>query len=299
MVQYRNTGLKTLSIFSVLILLVFTADATKASSNARDLAFHSDDFHLTGRVNQEDFRPFSTSVDTAQMLMNRLGYKQPILNVPLNRSFQVMDNASNVCVINKIETPERQAKYQYSIPLNFFHTQQLFQLARLEPVPQRLLNEQGAVTSISEVLQHYQDAAIVLPRHYSYGERIDEDLKGLRDSQVIELSNEVYYARFMQLFVQGRADFALIFPSAIYRHFGDKIPLEVRRYSIANNPRFVSGHVICPNTEVGQKHIQLVNQAITQLYREPAFIDAHTKYLSQQAGLSIESMIIEAIKPNR
>lgn len=291
MVQYRYTGLKSLLIFSLFICSVLAATADEASSDAHDLAFHSDDFHLTGWVNQQDFRPFSTSVDTAQMLMDRLGFEQPILNVPLNRSFQVMDNASNVCVINKIETPERRAKYHYSLPLNFFHTQQLFQLSRLEPVPHTLLDQQGAVVSISEVLQHYRDAAIVLPRNYSYGERIDIDLKGLRDSQVIELSNEVYYARFMQLFVQGRADFALIFPSAIYRHFGDNIPLEVRRYPIANNPRIVSGHIICPNTDVGQNLIQSINQIIAQLYREPAFLDAHTKYFPQDVAQSIREAI--------
>ena len=85
-----------------------------ANANAADIgdqktafAFHADNAFLTERVNLDD-QPFSTSVDTVQMLVNELGYKEPVLHVPLVRSFAYMQHGENICVLNKIKAPERE-----------------------------------------------------------------------------------------------------------------------------------------------------------------------------------------------
>ena len=144
---------------------------------------------------------------------------------------------------------------------------------------QSFLDDNGAVLSISKLLQAYPNAAIVLPKNYSFGTRVDNDLSKIDEEQIIAITNQSFYARFMQLFVAKKADFALIFPYTINRNFGDDIPIQVRSYRISGNPDFVSGHAICPDTINGQRVITTVNQAIRNIYKNASFMQAHLDYL--------------------
>jgi len=234
-------------------------------------------------------------VDTAQLLVDAIGYDKPVLEVSLRRSFQQIENGESVCVINKIKSAEREKKYTFSLPLNFFQTQQLYQLASLEPLAPELLNKNGEVVSIHKALKAFKASAIVLPETYSYGEQVDNDLSNIDDSQIITLSNPAFFSRFMKIISAGKADFALIFPASLYQSFGDTTPIKMRRYAIANNPKFVSGHVICGKTPEALAFIEKVNAAIKSIYTTPSFIDAHTKYLPVNSKKIIERAIQQRV----
>jgi hypothetical protein len=100
----------------------------------------------------------------------------------------------------------------------------------------------------------------------------------------------------MEMFADGKSDFALIFPATIYRNFGDKLPVAVRSYSIAGNASHVSGHVICPNTRQGAEHIARINAAIKRIYLKAEFITAHTRYLSAQDRQNVQAFIKQTIQ---
>ena len=262
--------------------------------NTSSITLHTDDHNLTSRINQPH-SPFSASVDTAQLLVHAIGYDKPILEVSLKRSFQQIDNGESVCVINKIKSSEREKKYTFSLPLNFFQTQQLYQLASLPPLAPELLNENGEVVSIHKALNAFNASAIVLPETYSYGERVDNDLSNIDESQIIALSNPTFFSRFIKIISAGKADFALIFPASLNRSFDDTQPVEMRSYAIANNPKFVSGHVICGKTPEALAFIEKVNAAIKNIYTKPIFIEAHSKYLSENSKLIIERAIQQQV----
>ena len=273
-----------------------------ANANAADIgdqktvfAFHADNAFLTERVNLE-VKPYSTSVDTVQMLVDELGYKDPVLHVPLVRSFAYMQHGENICVLNKIKAPEREKNHLYSLPLSFFQTQRFYQLASLPPIDKHLLNKKGQLLSVSKVMKAYPDAFIVMPEEYSFGERIDENLKQVSREQILRVPNDVYYSRFMDMFAKGKSDFALIFPATLYRSFGENMPIKVRSYSIADNPDYVSGHVICPNTPQGAKHIARINAAIKHIYSKAEFIHAHTRYLPAQDRQNLKAFITQKVR---
>ncbi|MDC0603069.1 hypothetical protein OAP14_08590 [Aliiglaciecola sp.] len=266
-------------VFSVLALCYTSVSGAQAEhSVVQDIILHSDDVHLTSRVN-ENFQPYSTSVDTAQLLLDSIGYKQPVLNIPLVRSFNQMDAGLSICIMNKIKNPERNNKYIFSLPLNFFQTQRLYQLSSLEPIGSELLDENGAIKSLKNVTESYVDSAIVLPKTNSFGTRVDEELASLARDKKVTLSNQTFYTRFMDLFSAGKADFALIFPASIYTRFGKSMPVDVRSYPISGNPRFVSGHILCSDTHAGNEFIVRVNKGIESLYQNPQYVKAHTDYL--------------------
>ncbi|XLP06252.1 hypothetical protein ACI7YQ_14045 [Alteromonas marina] len=259
------------------------------------LAFHADNAFLTERVNLQG-NPYSTSVDTVQMLVDEIGHTDPVLHVPLVRSFAYMQHGENICVLNKIKAPEREKNHLYSLPLSFFQTQRFYQLASLPPIDEELLNKEGQLLSVSQVMEAYPDAFIVLPEEFSFGERIDEDLKQVSREQILRVANDVYYSRFMDMFAKGKSDFALIFPASIYLSYGEQMPVAVRSYSIAGNPSHVSGHVICPDTPQGAKHIARINAAIKRMYSKAEFIDAHTRYLPAQDRQNVQTFIEQTVR---
>lgn len=281
---------------------LFISLITFASANAADIgdqknafAFHADNAFLTERVNL-DGQPYSTSVDTVQMLVDELGYKEPVLHVPLVRSFAYMQHGENICVLNKIKAPDREKNHLYSLPLSFFQTQRFYQLASMPPIDENLLNKDGQLLSVSKVIEAYSDGFIVLPEYYSFGEKIDQDLKQVSREKILRVANDIYYTRFMEMFAKGKSNFALIYPASIYLSYGDKIPVEVRSYSIAGNPSHVSGHVICPKTPQGAKHIASINAAIKRMYSKAEFIAAHTRYLPEQDRQNLKAFIKKTVR---
>ena len=100
----------------------------------------------------------------------------------------------------------------------------------------------------------------------------------------------------MEMFAKGKSDFSLIFPATLYRSFAENMPIKVRSYSIADNPDYVSGHVICPNTTQGEKHIERINAAIKRIYFTPEFINAHTRYLPAQDKQNLRTIIEQSIE---
>ena len=279
----------------ISLLMFANANAADIGDQKTAFAFHADNAFLTERVNLS-VKPYSTSVDTVQMLVDELGYKDPVLHVPLVRSFAYMQHGENICVLNKIKAPEREKNHLYSLPLSFFQTQRFYQLASLPPIDKHLLNKKGQLLSVSKVMKAYPDAFIVMPEEYSFGERIDENLKQVSREQILYVANDVYYSRFMEMFAKGKSDFALIFPASIYLSYGEQMPVAVRSYSIAGNPSHVSGHVICPDTPQGAKHIARINTAIKRIYLKAEFIDAHTRYLPAQDGQNLKAFIKQTVR---
>ena len=279
----------------ISLLMFANANAADIGDQKTAFAFHADNAFLTERVNLS-VKPYSTSVDTVQMLVDELGYKDPVLHVPLVRSFAYMQHGENICVLNKIKAPEREKNHLYSLPLSFFQTQRFYQLASLPPIDKHLLNKKGQLLSVSKVMKAYPDAFIVMPEEYSFGERIDENLKQVSREQILRVPNDVYYSRFMDMFAKGKSDFALIFPATLYRSFGEHMPIKVRSYSIADNPDYVSGHVICPNTPQGAKHIARINAAIKHIYSKAEFIHAHTRYLPAQDRQNLKAFITQKVR---
>lgn len=290
----RSKTLVRVGLFISLITFA-SANATDIGDQKNAFAFHADNAFLTERVNLDD-QPFSTSVDTVQMLVNELGYKEPVLHVPLVRSFAYMQHGENICVLNKIKAPQREKNHLYSLPLSFFQTQRFYQLASLPPIDEHLLNKEGQLLSVSLVMEAYPDAFIVLPEEFSFGEKIDEDLKQVSREQILYVANDVYYSRFMDMFAKGKSDFALIFPASIYLSYGEQMPVSVRSYSIAGNPSHVSGHVICPDTPQGAKHIARINAAIKRIYLKAEFIDSHTRYLPAQDRQNLQFFIEQTVQ---
>lgn len=279
-----------------LCLFVVEAQAAQPRYSIEDVEFHSDDFNLTTRVNNEDADYDSTATETAQLLLDQLRYGKGILNVPLARSLNDIEQGRPVCVINKIKSKVREQRFLYSLPLNIFQTQRFYQHATLPPIPEHLLNESGEVINIAEVLREYSDSSLIVAENYSYGDLLDAQIRQAEPNQIITVSNTTFFSRFFTLFENQRSDFALIFPSALFSVYGTKVPMRLRDYPIAGNPRTVSGHIFCEKSEFGEMMIEQINSAIHALYKRPEFVSAHLKYLADNKKDEVRNLILAAIE---
>lgn len=285
--------------FVALILLTaltgFNALATRLEATPgfpQGLELHSDDNNITRHINFKA-QPVSASVDTIKLLMQRLNWQVTVLNVPLARSLSYMEAGKAVCIVNKIKTPEREKKYLFSKPVNFFEAQRLYQRTELPVIADTFLDKQGAVKSIHDVINSQPESTILTPADFSFGERIDQDLELINKNQKIPISNEAYFGSSMKMFAFKRTDYAIVFPVELYRKSGEDKTHDVRSYSIADNPKYIAGRFWCSDSPASRQLIAMVNKVAKTLYADPQFIEAHTRYLPQQSAVAIKNIIAQ------
>lgn len=285
----------TLYLFLLSTLFSFKMQATESKLKIpfpMGLELHSDDSTITEHVNLKT-QTLTASVDTVQMLMRSLEWDVRLLNVPFNRSLNYMKNGKAVCVVNKRKTPDRASQYRYSLPINFFESQKFYQLADLPAITEPYLNQQGEISSIHTFLNSQPNSTLLIPETYSFGSIVDSDIAKVTKQQIIPISNDSFYHSFLKMFASKRTDYAIIYPLTFFTAFGDEMPIKVRSYPIANNPKYVTGHFLCSDTEQGRKLIESVNHTIKTLYSDPEFILAHTRYLPNESATSIKQLITE------
>ena len=257
-----------------------------------DIAIYSDSKLLINEFKNQPYQNVSTALDTVKLLLDELNYTQDVELISLPRVFALMDDGEAVCVVNKIPNPQRREKYAISLPLNFFQSVRLYQLGSLPPLSEDLLDDNKKLRSLHETLTRYPDAAIILPKDFSYGSKLDKDIAQADPEQVILLPSDVYFERFMQLFFKRKVGFALIFPSTHDRAMLYTNPVPVREYEVEGIEKFTSGHVLCANTEQGREAIAAINDAIISIYDSPAYLEAHTRYLPDDSRPVLKEKIL-------
>lgn len=283
------------SVVTILLTAVTGFNAIAASLGPtfpfpQGLELHSDDNNITRHINFTA-QPVSASVDTIKLLIQRLDWNVTVLNVPLVRSLSYMDAGKAVCIVNKIKTPEREKKYLFSKPVNFFEAQRLYQLTELPPISDAFLDKQGAVKSIHAVINSQPESTILTPTDFSFGEKIDKDLKQLNRNQNIPISNSSYFDSAMKMFAFKRTDYAIVFPVELQRSSDEYLTHDVRSYPIASNPKYIAGRFWCSDSPESRRLIATINKVVKTLYSDPEFIEAHTRYLPEQSAVAIKKII--------
>ncbi len=241
------------------------------------LQFHSDEPQLVAAFNSG--QPLDTiSSATLSLIFKSFSTQPEILSVPFARSLRFIESGTSVCITDKIKTPERADKYLFSLPMSFYQAQRLYQLQTLPPISKRWLNEKGEIRRVSQVLKVHPNARILLPEHYSFGERLDKDLNNINPEQVVVTASDIY-SSYLDMFEAQRAEFTILFPAAVYERFGERLP-KARSYNIEQASEYITGRFLCSNTAAGKQFIQLMNQVLRTLYGTQEYAEAHTRYLN-------------------
>lgn len=233
----------------------------------------------------------SINTETNFLLFKQFARSVPVTEVPMARTEHMMDSGASICTMDRVKNNTRDAKYLFSKPVNFYLGYRLYQLAHFPAIASELLNEQGQVKSISQVMQATPYAKLLVQEHFSFGETLDQQISQLPNQQILPLTAPHYHTNFIGMFASNRAEFVIAYPTEMSFFIQSKPELHTRSYGIVGSPELITGHLMCSDTARNRQFIQSVDQALTKLYRDKRFLLAHTRYLGKQEAEQVSRFI--------
>ena len=239
----------------------------------------------------------SADIDTVRLLFKAIATPLQVQQMPIARTDRMMEQGLPVCSLNRVKSTERASKYLFSLPVNFYLGYQLYQHAAAAAVPPAQLDKQGQIRSLKALMQHYPRQQIVVPKDYSFGDSLDKAVAELPARQITAISTWHYYQHFVAMFEAGRADFILLYPTEMQAYLQKNPALKVRQYPLAQAPAYASGHLMCADSALTRKFVEKVDAALTQLYRQQAFVEANSYTLSKDDQRKIQQIIRQYRQP--
>ncbi len=281
----------TLSRCWLLLLLLLGAAPVWANTPATAaVELHHYDTKSIARLNSGD-SDGSADIDTNLLLFKALADAPPVREMPLARTDWMMAQGLPVCSLNRVKNKTRDAKFLFSLPVNFYLGYQLYQHANTDPLPASLLNGKNQIRSLKQLMQHYPHNQIVIPKAYSFGDALDQAVAEIPARQITAISTSHYYQHFVAMFEAGRADFILLYPTEIQAHLQMTPALQVRHYPLAQAQQYTTGHLMCADTLQTREFVRRVDTALRKLYRDPLFVEANSRTLAAAEAAQIRRAI--------
>lgn len=285
----RRIALFTGRTYYFLVLLLCCCGASAAIHVPSQLEFHHYDHETVQLFNKGTYQSINT--ETNYLLFQHFSTPVTVLEFPLARTEYMMNSGASICTMDRVKNNDRDAKYLFSKPVNFYLGYRLFQLAELPAVSPQLLTRKGEVRSIVQVLLSMPKAKLLVPEYFSFGDILDQQLHQLPEHQLLKFSTTHYHSNFLGMFGSKRAEFVIAYPTEMSIFMNNKPGLKIRSYGIADSPELITGHMMCTDTVRNRLFIQAVDKVLTVLYREKSFLLAHTRYLDEQSAKHISQLI--------
>lgn len=272
--------------FTGMLLLSPTATTESAAPQL----VHLDNDTVTA-FNQRQATWLTTA--TNLLLLKQLGWHGTVQQMPMARIEVAIKNRQHICTFDRLVTKERQQHAIFSKPVNFFVSFRLYQHAAQPPITAPFLDKQGQVKNLDGWLRHSKSQLLV-PRHFSYGTTVDAELQQIRPRQRIDVDGVDYFQQLIGMFAAHRADYVIVYPTAVLSHYGSDWPMPVRSYMIAGTPAVTTGHIMCADTPQNRRWLQQVDAALQTLYQDPRFLKAHLTYVPASEHTTIKHAIAAA-----
>lgn len=260
----------------LLVMLLALTEFTTAFAAPMTVSIHTDnprDFE-----NFEHHEPSSIGTETTLLVTDRLPYKISFEYMNGKRSLLFLEQKENICITNRVKTPERQAKFLYSKPLNLFVTRRLYQQHHLPLLAPNLLNDKGEIY-LPTLFKAHPKRTIVLTNHISYGAVFDQQLGKIAENNKIVRNASGHDNGVMEMFKRRRVDYILLFPQLQLLNEGQGVDKDMVNYPVAGLPHYVLGHFLCANNPKMRQVVKNIDKILQQLYRNNKIFDAHTRRL--------------------
>ncbi|QBG34837.1 hypothetical protein [Litorilituus sediminis] len=246
-----------------------------------------------GKINS-DSPAVSTSQETIRYILKQLkskGYDIEYIPTSIKRINALLKSQQNVCVDNKIKTPQRQ---QYSIFSDVQHIYlglKLYRLAKTSPMSQKALNAQDEIISLPALFAQYPDEILGIADGASYGVILDKQIAQLASNNVFARSAGFRVKSTADMLVKQRVDYVIYYPADIDMLIGKRISLE--SYKVANTPDYIKGHISCAKTPLGYAVIEDINSILNKAYSSDWFYQSHAKWVPQSNHQDLKQYFLE------
>ncbi len=229
--------------------------------------------------NLKNATPVSITSATSLMLLQSLpDYRIELATASLPRIKMLLFKKEELCILNRIKTPEREEYSVFSQPVNLYPGLKLYYLDSKLKFPPGLTKNNINFMTLPKLFEFFPDKILGLSLGRSYGKNVDKQIAHLSEKNVFIRIGQNGIDSLKQMLIKKRVDFIIEYPADM------KIELngESLGFSeLANNNAYILGYIACSKTEKGHQMVKDINQALSSLYALEAFYHAHTLYIEE------------------
>ncbi|TXH98301.1 MAG: hypothetical protein E6Q75_01875 [Rheinheimera sp.] len=196
---------------------------------------------------------------------------------------KLLQRRPNVCVGNKLPLPERRSWGVIS-----HQPQVIFPGLRLYVLQASGLNSwlveqsSGKPLSLQRVLSAHQRFKLGFNSDRSYGDKLDPLLQQAANQRnLFSRSGPDNAGGLLQMFSIGRIDLLIEYPNVV-EHYLAQLPKPpaVQSFALQESPALLPGHIICSDTPQGRLLLTSLDQAISSVSQQRAYLDAHLQWFA-------------------
>lgn len=266
-----------LRVFILILSSVVAFNIPSVSAEQPSLVFHTD--NAQDFKNYKSGKPGGINTATNFEVLSRLEYQYEYAYMTTSRSVQFMEKGENICVFSRIKTKERTDKFIFSDIVNMYLTKQLFQSAKLPPLPNDMLDELGAVY-LPDVFKRFPERTVVYSSHITQGTDLDAQLDLIPARNKIIRNGSDHASGASRMFQKNRADYILLFPQALIEGF--QLEKDVRSYPIAKATMYQVGGFMCTNNPFMRTVVSKIDDILAQLHQQNILFETHLKWLRKE-----------------
>lgn len=226
--------------------------------------------------------PTSIATDSNRLLINALkNYYVKPLYMPSARAEILLQQDTAFCLSNRLKTPQREAKYLYTKPINIYMGLRLY-YRHDHKIPTDAIDKNGKLISLVALFNRHTKRKLLVLSGRSFGQTLDAQISRINKRNLVTRAGMDEEAASMAMLGRGRIDYLIEYPPDIKMALSRFTPsLQLKSIALADATDYVVGYITCSKTTMGEKIVEDINRALTQLYKTAAFYQAHKYHLGQ------------------
>ena len=229
--------------------------------------------------------PSSTAEDTVGLLMRALPeYNLTMQFAQKPRMDRLLRKLPNVCVANRIKTPQRLKEQLFSLPINIYLNLHLYfkKYDGFQTLPAKILDKNNHLISLDKLFIANHKHLLGVDKARSFGFHLDKQIEKIDPHNLVVRSGGKSSHSLIHMLFKNRIDYLIDYPSEIKEALAN-FPEELNLGSveIAASPDYIVGYVSCSKSELGIKIINDINMALIKIYKTKEFYQAHARYITK------------------
>lgn len=196
---------------------------------------------------------------------------------------KLLQHRPNVCVGNKLPLPERRSWGIISLqPQVIFPGLRLYVLQSSGLRPWLAQQASNKPLSLQRLLSAHQRFKLGFNTDRSYGDQLDPLLKqAAHQRNLFSRSGPDNAGGLLQMFSLGRIDLLIEYPNVV-EHYLAQLPKPpaVQSFALQESPALLPGHIICSDTPQGRLLLTSLDQALSKVSQQRAYLDAHLHWFA-------------------
>jgi uncharacterized protein (TIGR02285 family) len=206
---------------------------------------------------------------------------------------KLLQRRPNVCVGNKLPVPERRNWGLISHqPQVIFPGLRLYVLQSSGLRSWLAQQSRGKPLSMQRLLSTHQRFKLGFNSDRSYGDKLDPLLsEAANQRNLFSRSGPDNAGGLLQMFSLGRIDLLIEYPNVV-EHYLAQLPQPpaVQSFALQESPALLPGHIICSDTPEGRLQLTSLDQAISTVSQQRAYLDAHLQWFAPALHAEITAL---------